>query len=108
MRNLLEETIKEIKEYGHTIHEVKFVTDGDVYCNWEDFARNTKNYNYDAGFGGTEVNINLKVVGKDWWLERHEYDGSEWWEYKSLPIAPSDYGEVCFEDEWLRRYNGDN
>ena len=48
MRNLLEETIKEIEEYGHTIHEVKFVTDGDVYCNWEDFARNTKNYNYEV------------------------------------------------------------
>ena len=32
MRNLLKETIKEIEDYGHTIHEVKFVTD-DVYCN---------------------------------------------------------------------------
>lgn len=35
MRNLLEETIKEIEEYGHTIHEVKFVTDDDVYRDWE-------------------------------------------------------------------------
>jgi hypothetical protein len=25
------------------------------------------------------------VIGSDWWLERHEYDGSEWWEFKSLP-----------------------
>lgn len=25
------------------------------------------------------------VVGDDWWLERHEYDGSEWWEFKRLP-----------------------
>ena len=108
MRNLLEETIKKIKEYGHTIHEVKYVTDDDVYCDWEDFARDAKNYNYDAGFGGIEVNINLKVVGKDWWLERHEYDGSEWWEYKSLPIAPSKYGEVWFKDEWSRRHNEDN
>lgn len=108
MTNLLEETIKKIEEYGHTIHEVKFVTDDDVYCDWEDFVRDVKNYNYDAGFGGIEVNINLKVVGKDWWLERHEYDGSEWWEYKSLPIAPNDYGQVWFKKEWSRRYNGDN
>lgn len=99
MRNLLEETIKKIEEYGHTIHEVKFVTDDDVYCDWEDFARDAKNYNYDTWFGSIEVNINLKVVGKDWWLERHEYDGSEWWEYKSLPMAPNDYGQVWFKKE---------
>ena len=39
MRNLLEEIIKKIEECGHTIYEVKFVTDGESYCNWEDFAR---------------------------------------------------------------------
>lgn len=22
------------------------------------------------------------------WLERHEYDGSEWWEYKTMPTEP--------------------
>ena len=27
----------------------------------------------------------LKNLGRDFWLERHEYDGSEWWEYKSIP-----------------------
>ena len=108
MINLLEETIKKIKDYGHTTHEVNFVADEEFYCSWEAFARAAKNYNYDEGYGGNEVNMNLKVVGKDWWLERHEYDGSEWWEYKSIPIAPSNYGEVWFKDERSRRYNGDN
>lgn len=27
------------------------------------------------------------VVGCDWWLERHEYDGAESWSYKVLPEA---------------------
>ena len=108
MRNLLEETIKKIEEYNHTIHEVKFVTDDNVYCDWEDFVRDAKNYNYDAGFGGIEVNINLNVVGKNWWLERHEYDGSEWWEHKSIPIAPDDYGQVRFKEDWSRRYDYGN
>ena len=103
MRNLLKETIEKIEKCGHTVHEVKFVTDYDVYYNWEDFARNAKNYNYDDGYGSNEVNINLEVVGSSWWLERDEYDGSEWWEYKSLPIAPSNYGEVQFKEN-----NGDN
>jgi hypothetical protein len=99
MRNLLEETIEKIEDCGHTTDEVKFVTDCYVYCNWEDFAQAAKNYNYDEGFGDTEVNINLEVVGSDWWLERDEYDGSEWWEYKSIPTAPNNYGEVDFKDE---------
>lgn len=40
---------------------------------------------YDSGFGGEEL------FGKIWfwdysWLERAEYDGSEWWEYKKYEI----------------------
>ena len=30
------------------------------------------------------------VVGNNWWLERHEYDGSEWWEYKQFPVKPEE------------------
>ena len=45
------------------------------------------NYQYDDGFGGQEV------YGTIWykdgtWSERGEYDGSEWWEYKSCPVVP--------------------
>lgn len=29
------------------------------------------------------------IVGDDWWMERHEYDGSEWWEFKELPKKPT-------------------
>ena len=44
---------------------------------------------YDDGFGSHIVPLNLKIVGDNWWLERHEYDGSEWWEFKTLPTRPS-------------------
>jgi len=27
------------------------------------------------------------VVWDDWWVEREEYDGSERWNFKELPIA---------------------
>jgi hypothetical protein len=42
---------------------------------------------YDAGYGGQEV------CGTIWyqdgtWSERAEYDGSEWWVYKSCPNIP--------------------
>jgi len=39
---------------------------------------------YDDGFGGQE--LDGTIVFKDGtWLERGEYDGSEWWEYKCKP-----------------------
>lgn len=25
------------------------------------------------------------LVGDGWWIERAEYDGSEWWEFKTIP-----------------------
>lgn len=34
------------------------------------------------------------VVGDNWWIERHEYDGNEWWEYKEKPKQISEIKEV--------------
>lgn len=85
--NLLEETVEELKENGKSEKDVLFVTDGNAWSSWEDFKKNA-NFDYDNGYGGQEINLDLKVVGNDWWLDRHEYDGSEWWEYKTLPAKP--------------------
>lgn len=57
------------------------------WCTWDEFAARA-NFVYDAGFGGPEINESLRIIGDNWWLERHEYDGSEWWEYKTLPLKP--------------------
>jgi hypothetical protein len=52
----------------------------------EDYAKflNDLNFEYDSGYGGQEL------YGTVWfkdntWAERGEYDGSEWWEVRSLP-----------------------
>lgn len=58
---------------------------------------------YDAGFGGQEVSEDLLVVGDNWWLERHEYDGSEWWEFKTIPTKPEKHSApktVCNGEPW--------
>lgn len=86
--NLLEETVSYLKDCGKNPSDVRWV--GSVsygYFDWEYFAK-IADVEYYNGFGGQEVASDLKVVGDDWWLERHEYDGSEWWEYKSLPTKP--------------------
>jgi len=61
---------------GFTIEErVKFINDLD--------------FEYDSGYGGQEL------YGTVWfedntWAERGEYDGSEWWNYKSVPEIPEE------------------
>lgn len=87
MANLKSETLDVLKKHDKTAEDVRWVgTKGrEIPLNvfWKEADRM-----YDSGFGGAEVNESLMVVGDDWWLERHEYDGSEWWEYKEHPSQP--------------------
>ena len=55
---------------------------------WNDFAA-LADFPYDSGYGGNEIELSLKIVGDSWWLERAEYDGSEWWDFKTLPAQLS-------------------
>lgn len=84
MKNLYEETIKALEKYGKKSSDVVMVVSFPLYTDWEHFKLNSLFY-YDAGYGLTEINVNLKIVGDNWWLEREEYDGSEWWAFKTMP-----------------------
>lgn len=106
MRNLLEQTISVLSGYNKTSKDVEWIgisnsqqnnfnaydLDNETfgYMLWQDFQK-IANIKYDNGFGGQEINSNLLVVGKDFWLERHEYDGSQWWQYKTMPSKPIEY-----------------
>lgn len=46
-------------------------------------------FKYSSGYGGQEL------YGMIWyedgtWSERGEYDGSEWWDYRAVPIIPEE------------------
>ena len=88
IRNLLEETTNELKSEGLTWDDVRFVRTFHNQFTVEE-AKKMMDFEYDCGYGGTEVDESLMVVGDDWWLERREYDGSEWWEFKSMPTRIS-------------------
>lgn len=50
---------------------------------------NCLDFNYDAGYGGQEL------FGTVWfedsvWMDRGEYDGSEWWQTHTVPEIPQD------------------
>jgi hypothetical protein len=44
-------------------------------------------FNYDNGFGWHCLDGHIWYADGTW-SERKEYDGSEWWEYKSIPEMP--------------------
>jgi len=89
--NLLKETIKFLQDHKKLETDVLWVGSLNLRCTWAEFKK-LADIAYDSGYGGQEVAQDLIVVGNDWWLERNEYDGSEWWEFKKYPIKPTETG----------------
>ncbi len=89
MQNLWRETVIKLESNDKSPEDVEWVgAEGYGRITIEEFKRIALHIEYDDGFGGQEIASDLVVVGKDFWLERHEYDGSEWWAYKTLPKKP--------------------
>lgn len=116
IENLLEETLDNLKRIGQGPEDVLWIIDKatQTKCSWERFAELAKDFNYDSGYGGANVNEDLIVLGEDWYLERAEYDGSEWWKYCHF-VNPLEYKTEDIEldnnkifDIKMRKYYGDN
>jgi hypothetical protein len=97
LRNFWEETMRVLEENLERIN-VMWVgkRDGSYTMTFEEFEHYALQVNYDGGFGGHYIPLDFVVVGADWWLERGEYDGSEWWEFKRMPVAKVDAGKYDF------------
>ena len=60
--------------------------------NFEDFLK-FLDREYDSGYGGQKL-FGVIFCEDGVWMQRGEYDGSEWWEYKELPEKPTAKGNV--------------
>lgn len=86
MCNFKDETLSILVANGKTWNDVKFIQGDDFkVSNNKDELLELMNFEYDSGYGAPKIAEDLKIVGDNWWLERGEYDGSEWWEYKEIP-----------------------
>lgn len=85
--NFKEETINKIEENGASINEIKWIGSQDFHIPIQDFWK-ISNFEYDNGYGGQRIPYDLVIVGDYWWMERAEYDGAEWWEFKVKPRKP--------------------
>lgn len=91
--NLLKETMSVLDRHGKSIGDIVWVGCSDFKISMDQFL-DLSNKTYDDGYGTQEVARDLIVCGSDFWLERHEYDGSEWWEFKTLPKEPKETRKV--------------
>ena len=85
MRNLWKETIGKLAINNKSFDDVIAICGNDFQITKQDFEKYSKT-EYDDGYGSPKVAEDLLIIGVDFWLERHEYDGSEWWEFKQMPI----------------------
>ena len=87
MVSLLQQTLEMLQDYDLTEDDVIWVGSEDFSISWEDFKL-FADVEYYSGYGSPEVATDLVIVGEGWWLERSEYDGSEWWSMKQAPKQP--------------------
>lgn len=114
MSNLIEETTLEIQNSNHTELDVSWVgsLDGKYAMSWNQFKNLFKEINYNPGYGGQEIASDLTIVFfDDSWLERGEYDGSEWWSYKKYPTmsqSPNTFSKIYCCEYWESLANLNN
>lgn len=95
--NFLEDTIKTLSKNNKTINDVLFVRTRTQQCSFAKFAETVKEFKYVNSFGCHEINLDLVVVGRNWWLERKEYDGTENWVFKSIPMCIKNTNTINFK-----------
>lgn len=106
MINLLTETLQILNRHNKTPKGFLWVGDCYKKTTWENFEK-IANINYDNSWGCNEICENLLVVGDGWWLERGEYDGSEWWEFKQNPVCESNNFSVLLSVKYDYEHYGD-
>lgn len=101
--NLLEETKVVLNEHDKTLIDIE-------WCGSEEFGwfsvelfEELADKKYNDGYGSPAVVQDLLLTGKDFWLERYEYDGKEWWEYKTTPLKPKKEStpSVIVDDDFM-------
>lgn len=90
MKNLLAETLKVIHDFGRSPCEIVYIGSNRTghRCTWDEFMQ-LADEPYDRGYGSAQVATDLILLFADGsWMERAEYDGAEWWEFKQTPKIP--------------------
>lgn len=94
--NFYQELLTVLDEHGKSVDDIIWVGTNKERVDVDEFLEIAKDTEYDPGFGSQEIAFDLLIVGLDWWLERDEYDGSEWFEFKALPKIPDNTMKIKY------------
>lgn len=92
--NAYDELIEKLNEIGKSLDDIKVISirfnkyNREKHYEFEyikkiDNVNDLKEIQYYDGYGIQEL-YGYVVFNDNTWLEREEYDGSEWWEYRSI------------------------
>lgn len=84
MSNLKEETLKVLHNHGKRKEDVKYVCGAEFQISLEQFWK-LADTEYDSSYGAPEIATDLMLIGDDFYMDRGEYDGSEWWDFNTMP-----------------------
>lgn len=82
--NLKEETLEVLQNNGKHKEDVKYVCGEDFQIGLGQFWE-LADTEYDSSYGAPEIAQDLMLIGDDFWMERGEYDGFEWWDFHTMP-----------------------
>lgn len=82
--NLKEETLEVLHNNGKHKEDVKYVCGEDFQISLEQFWK-LADTEYNSSYGAPEIAQDLMLIGDDFWMERGEYDGFEWWDFHTMP-----------------------
>jgi hypothetical protein len=103
MMNALEELKEVLKENNKTIDNIIAIRVVLEVQENDDIAIYTledlKDVNYDDGYGSQNL-YGIILLDDNDWLERLEYDGAEWWEYRRNPHLVDDLVDL---EKWLNK-----
>ena len=108
MANLLKETKEILERHSKTFDDIIFVGDTRFKTKMavEDFIKRANN-NFMDDYDSIKINIDLILVGKDFWLERRRRWNSfwiEWWEYCQVPdinVYKDGIVNISEEEKWI-------
>lgn len=93
MKNIKEELEKDLRGYNKSIDDIiafrislgEYQSSGfEVFGEEFSWELIPEDLEYDSGYGSQEL-FGTILFKDNTWLERGEYDGQEWWEYRSPP-----------------------
>lgn len=110
--NLYDEIVEKLEEHNKNINDIVWVGTRNYKIDKTKFLEDAKKLYYDDGYGLSVINEDLLIVGKGWYLERWEYDGSEGFRYISLIEEPKETREYSRDfivpETYIRDYKWEN